>query len=241
MKMICLKLFFLHFLLLANNSMSDSVTYKVADRKFEVPKSNVPDLSPWVWIKSIVGLDEDVSSFIFEFSAKEAQQYVSGYVTRDGNIDQKIIGAVYPLNEKDSIQFLDVSQYENIWYAKNGYEKREVIFDKQSGYHFVFEQKDYRGMFYVFSKYPESTLPTDLDEFFVAVCSGSSLKELKHVRCSSKFIIFNDTQIDFSIPLKNLKFYNDIRMFLDKKISAWTKQRSRGHECAESEISCNNK
>lgn len=222
MKIIYLKLLFFVFALsLAKNAVGDSVIYNVGEHKFEVPKSNVPNLSPWTWIKSIAGLDEDVSSFIFEFGGEEAGQYVNGYVAEEGSINQKVIGAVYPLNEKDRAQFFDISQYADLWYARNGYEEREIVLDKQSGYYFVFEQKGYRGMFYVFSKYPESTFPESLEEFFVAVCSGSSLKELKHVRCKSRFLPFEDIQVDFSIPLKNLKYYSDVKAFLDKQVSVW--------------------
>lgn len=206
---------------LASNAFGGEVIYKIGSYTFNVPKENVPDLSPWGWIKSVAGLDEDVDSFIFEFSGVEVQSDIKDYVAKKGPIDQKVIGAMYHTNDVERKRFFDTQKFSDIWYAKNGYERREVQFDKESGYYFVYEREGYRGLFYVFSKPPESELPSDKADFFIAICSGSSLTELKHVRCKSQLLFKPDLAVDFSVPLENLKVQSQVVAFLKERFSEW--------------------
>jgi hypothetical protein len=202
-------------------SFGSDVIYKIGEHKFSIPKKNIADLSPFYWINSLAGLDQNVDSFIFEFSGDEIMQNISAYIPRINSIDKKIIGLVYRVNQVEKIRHYDTDEYANIWYAINGYENREVSFDERSGYYFVYEKKGYRGLFYIFSTPPEGVLPATKDDFFVASCSGSSLTELRHVSCSKHFFIADDLVVRFSVSLENLVSIENAVLFIKTKFAEW--------------------
>ena len=202
-------------------SFGSEVFYKIDSHKFSVPQENIPDLSPWSWVKSVIGLEQDVESFIFEFSGDEVKSYASVYISKKNSIDQKIIGAVYHVNPDEKERFDEPEKYSNLWYATNSYASRKVMFDESSGYYLVYEKTDYRGKFYVFSRPPEGELPASMDDFFVAACSGSSTTELRHVICSKQFFIADDLVVDFSISLDNLASLVDVVSFLRTMFAEW--------------------
>lgn len=206
---------------LPSNSFGSEVIYNIGEHKFSIPKKNIADLSPFYWINSVVGLDQNVDSFIFEFSGNEIKRNISAYIPRIKAIDNKIIGRVYLVNQVEKTRFYDTEIYANIWYANDGYENREVYFDERSGYYFVYEKKGYRGLFYIFSMQPDGVLPANKDDFFVAGCSGSSLTELQHVSCSKQFFIADDLVVSFSVSLENLVSLESIVSFLKGKFSEW--------------------
>ena len=216
--------FFLICVTLPQVALSAEVTYNVGSHTFVVPKNNIPDLSPWGWIKSVAGLDEDVDSFIFEFAGEDIQPYVKGYVPEKNSIDQKVIGAIYHVDSIERARFYDVKKYADIWYANHGYDAREVVRDQSSGYYLVYEKEGYRGTFYVFSKPPEGAIPGNKEDFLVASCSGSSVTELKHVGCSKQFLLDDDLMVDFSISLENLKSQGSVTSFLEEKFAEWETQ-----------------
>mgnify|MGYP006207810813 CR=1 FL=1 len=86
-------------------SFGSEVIYNIGAHKFSVPQKNIPDLSPWSWMKSIVGLDQDVDSFIFEFSGAEIKSHISEYTPTGNSIDQKVIGAVYHVSQEEKSRF----------------------------------------------------------------------------------------------------------------------------------------
>ncbi|WKD50582.1 hypothetical protein [Microbulbifer spongiae] len=202
-------------------SFGSEVVYNIGAHKFSVPQKNIPDLSPWSWVKSIVGLDQNVDSFIFEFSGDEVKSHVGAYTRKNNSLDQKIIGAVYHVSQDEKERFDVPRKYSNLWYATNGYDSREVSFDERSGYYFVYEKKGYRGKFYVFSKPPEGELPESMDDFFVAICSGSSTTELRHVSCPKQFFIADDLLVDFSVSLGNLASLVNVVSFLRATFAEW--------------------
>jgi len=202
-------------------SFGSEVIYSIDTHKFSVPQKNIPDISPWSWLKSLVGLDQDVESFIFEFSGDEIKSHVDAYTPTRNSLDQKIIGAIYHVSQNEKSRFYTPEKYSNLWYATKGYGSREVLFDENSGYYFVFEKKGYRGLFYVFSRPPEGELPASIDEFFVAGCSGSSTTELRHVSCSTQIFIAHDLVVDFSVSLENLASLVSVISFLKATFSEW--------------------
>lgn len=212
--------------LLPNSSFGSEVIYNIGEHKFSIPKKNIADLSPFYWINSVVGLDQNVDSFIFEFSGDEINQYIGTYIPRINSINQKVIGGVYRVNRLEKSRYDDTERYANIWYANNGYEDREVSFDERSGYYFVYEKKGYRGLFYIFSMQPEGVIPATKDDFFVASCSGSSSTELRHVSCSKEFFIADDLLVRFSVSLENLAYLVSIVSFLKEKFSEWEQLRN---------------
>jgi hypothetical protein len=218
----CLKILSLSLgLTVASNAAGGDVNYSLGSYTFEVPKENIPDLSPWGWLRSLAGLDQEVDSFVFEFAGSEVDSAVEGYSLADESKEQKLVGAVYLIDDKERAELSDPSKLSDIWHARNGFEDREVVLDEHSGFYFVYERRGYRGMFYVFSKPPEARLPGKREDFFVAVCSGSSTTELKHVSCSSKFLLDPDLMVDFSVPLGKLKLQPQVRAFLADTLSEW--------------------
>lgn len=202
-------------------SFGSEVIYNIGAHKFSVPQKNIPDLSPWSWVKSVVGLDQDVDSFIFEFSGDEIKSHIGAYAPTRNSLDQKVIGAVYHVSQDEKNRFDAPEKYSNLWYANNGYDSREVSFDERSGYYFVYEKRGYRGKFYVFLKPPEGELPASMDDFFVAICSGSSTTELRHVSCSKQIFIADDLVVDFSISLENLVSLVNVVSFLRATFAEW--------------------
>jgi hypothetical protein len=202
-------------------SFGSEVIYNIGAYKFSVPQKNIPDLSPWSWVKSVVGLDQEVDSFIFEFSGDEIKSHVGAYTPTKNSLDQKVIGAVYHVSQDEKNRFDAPEKYSNLWYAIKGYGSREVLFDENSGYYFVFEKTGYRGLFYVFSRPPEGELPASIDDFFVAGCSGSSTSELRHVSCSKQIFIADDLVVDFSVSLENLVSLVNVVSFLRTTFAEW--------------------
>ncbi|WP_300433126.1 hypothetical protein [uncultured Thalassolituus sp.] len=201
-------------------SFGSEVTYNIGAHKFSLPQKNIPDLSPWSWVRSLVGLDQYVDSLVFEFSGDEINSHIGVSTPTRKSLDQEVTGAMYHVSQDEKDRFDFPGKYSNLWYATNGYGSREVLFDENSGYYFVFEKAGYRGLFYVFSRPPEGELPASMDDFFVAICSGSSITELRHVSCSKQVFIADDLVVDFSLSLRNLVSIEKVVVFLRTTFAA---------------------
>jgi len=193
----------------SGTASGSEVVYNLDPYTFKVPKNNIPNLSSWVSLKSVVGLDEDVNSFSFEFSDAGAQL----------NSVEKILGAVYKITLEEYKNYFDSQRFSDLWYGENGYENKEVVFDEASGYYFIYESKSNKSRFYVFSKVPDLTLPAKKDDFFIAICSG--IVKLKRITCTSQFLYADDLLVDFSIPVQDLEDYSKSVDFIKNTLSKW--------------------
>lgn len=207
--------------LFATMVLAAQVTYKIGHYGFQVPKENVVDLSPWHWIKSIGGLDKNTGSFMFQLSGSLVGAEVNEYMARIDNLDKPVVGALYLINEVERNRMNDPSSLADLWHARNGYEDREVVFDEESGYYFVFEKKGYRGIFQVFSKAPESDLPKEKQDFFVTSCSGLNSEEIHRATCNIKVLYKPDLMLSYSLSFKNLKAHHQVEALLRQTLSEW--------------------
>lgn len=194
------------------------VKYIVGEVPLIVPMEELANVSPWLWFKSFSGIDENVDGFIFELNPKE----VEGYNPK--HINSKIIGSVSDFSRDSLSKYSDSSEFSELWYGKLDYADREIIRHEESKTYFVFASKGYRGMFYVFSDKPDENkwLPSDKRDFLVAICSGSSVNELKNVTCSRQFLIQNNLLVNYSFSLDNLVNQKKLDLFILNKIISWS-------------------
>lgn len=202
-------------------ALGGGVYYKIGPHEFKIPQENALDSTGWHWLRSMVGLDESVSSFMFSFTTDTMLSTMENHRTESVRNNSKIIGSVYLVNRVERERSNDLNKLTDLWYAREGYERREVIFDDASGYYFVFEREGYRGMFYVFSKPPESDIPSHKEEFYMAICSGSSVAEIKHASCKVRFFIEPDLQVNFSVPIEYLGKQERIKNYIKESLLEW--------------------
>lgn len=201
--------------------LSAQVSYNVGPHGFNVPEENSLNSSYWHGVKSLVGLDESVKNFMFHFPGATVKSTVDGYIAKIDSKDQKIIGAIYLIDSTERNRVQDPSNLADLWYARNGYEYREVYFDENSRYYFVYEKEGYRGMFHVFSQPPRFELPPNKKDFHIAVCSGSNLTEIRNTSCTVKFLYKPDLLVSFSLSFENLKNQKDVKSFIEKHLLTW--------------------
>ncbi|GEM77577.1 hypothetical protein [Vibrio sagamiensis] len=192
---------------------ASEIQYKIGGKNFSFPSSYIVDLSPWGWLKSIGGLDEEVNSVYLEFSSSEIK-------LRNLGIRRSIFVSVEYYADLAKKRYLDTSRWSSIWYAKNHDSDREVLFDDLSQFYFIFEKHGYRGLFDIFSVMPTGELPVNRDDFYVATCDSSSISEIKHSGCTRQLLI-DDLMIEIGFPFHYLSHIQDIETFVISKLNAW--------------------
>lgn len=211
------------FLIMSNYAKASDIDYVIGKHRLKVPSQNVVDSSSFHWLKSIVGLDEDVSSFIFTFNTKYVERFIEGYNLNSECANGELSGSVADFSRESIEKFNSPEQYRALWEGTLDYDDREVIRDDVTGYYFVFASKGYRGMFYIFSEDPNTLkeLPSSKWDFFIASCSGSSLKEFRNVTCNRQLLKYDDLLINYSFSLHNLKYKKELDFFIINQIDSW--------------------
>jgi len=200
---------------------ASEVQYKIGEEKFSIPSSYVVNLSPWGWLKSISGLDEDVSSVLVEFPESEMKLKVSDYIEGNSGIENTVSVEVTYYDELARKRFLDTSVFSDIWNATKLNSDREVLHDDVSQLYFVFEKNGYRGLFDVFSVRPIGDLPVDREDFYVASCSSSSVSEIKHAGCNRRLLFRPNIMINIGFSFSNLRYIKDIEVYVLNNLNAW--------------------
>ncbi|MDK1312958.1 hypothetical protein [Pseudoalteromonas ardens] len=198
-------------------SAEPQVSYELGGLSMEVPTKELADVSPWLWLKSFAGLDVNVDGFIFELEPKN----VEGYKLKHSQ--SKIVGSVSDFSGESHSKFSDSSDYEALWYAQLDFKDREIIKHEESGTYLVYTSKGYRGMFYVFSTYPDKDkeLPSNKWDFLVAICSGSSVNEHKNVSCSRQLLVRDKLLVNYSFTLENLFLQVKLDSYIQGKLVSW--------------------
>lgn len=200
-------------------SLGGDIHYKVGPHGFKVPQENTLNSTGWRWLRSMIGLDESVGSFMFTIDPILSE--VDSNNSRTVRNVNKITGSVYLVNSVERERLNDFIKLADLWNARNGYERREVVFDEASGYYFIFEREGYRGIFYVFSQSPSSEMPPNKDEFYIAICSGSSITEIRHASCKIRLFIAPDLQVNFSIPFEHIGRQERVKACIKNSLLKW--------------------
>ncbi|WP_025820170.1 hypothetical protein [Shewanella marina] len=191
--------------------------YIVGSIPMKVPLTELVDISPWLWLKSFSGLDANVDGFIFELDPK----CIDGETLKYPQL--KIVGSVSDFSNENLIKFSDSSDYETLWYAQLDFEDREIIKYEELEIYFVYASKGYRGMFYIFSSFPdkEKKLPHNKWDFLVAICSSSSVSEHKNVSCNRQILVQDKLLVNYSFSLENLPFQQKLDSYIRNKVISW--------------------
>ena len=214
---------FIFIFILSTSSLyvsASEIQYKIGGKNFSFPSSYIVDLSPWGWLKSIYGLDEEVNSVFLEFSSSEIKLRNDVHIDDGLGIRRSIFVSVEYYADLAKKRYLDTSRWSSIWYAKNYDSDREVLFDDLSQFYFIFEKHGYRGLFDIFSVMPTGELPVNRDDFYVATCDSSSISEIKHSGCTRQLLI-DDLMIEIGFPFHYLSHIQDIETFVISKLNAW--------------------
>ncbi|MEL4427980.1 hypothetical protein AAEH84_19605 [Shewanella indica] len=201
----------------AKVSAESQVSYVLGGMSMEVPTKELADVSPWIWLKSFAGLDVNVDGFIFELDPKN----VEGYEFKHSQ--SKIVGSVSDFSNENLTKFSDGYAYESLWYAQLDFKDREIIKHEESGLYLVYASKGYRGMFYVFSIFPDKDkkMPNNKWDFLVAICSGSSVSKHKNVSCSRQFLVQDKLLVSYSFSLGNLPLQEKLDSYVRHKVISW--------------------
>jgi len=213
-------LVFLSAIALASDA---EVTYKFKGGRVNVPRSYIVDMSPVSYLQSLIGLDKDESSFTLSLSGSELTNDIEGYVANISGRDQSLRISIFDVYDEASKKLLSNQKYSGAWYAKDGYESREILPSAQSGWFLLFGSKGYRGNFLVLSQYPDvkKVMPENVRDFLVARCFGSNSQPFKDVKCSSKFIEQGGVLVEVSFSYENLKLAKEIEAYVQKRLSQW--------------------
>jgi len=201
----------------AKVSAESQVSYVLSGMSMEVPTKELADVSPWLWLKSFAGLDVNVDGFIFELDPKD----VEGYEIKHSQL--KIVGSVSDFSNESLTRFSESSDYEALWYAQLDFKDREIIKHEESGAYLVYTSKGYRGMFYVFSTFPDKDkkIPNNKWDFLVAICSGSSVSEHKNVSCSRQVLVQGKLLVNYSFSLEDLPLQEKLDSYIRDKVNSW--------------------
>lgn len=215
-----LLLVFLSSIALATDAV---VTYKLKSGRINVPRSYVVDMSPVLYLQSIIGLDKSESSFTLSISGSELADEIEGYVANILGRDQSLRISIFDVYDETSKKLLDNQHYSGAWYAKDGYESREILPSAQNSWFLLFGSKGYRGNFLVLSQYPDvkKVMPENVRDFLVAGCFGSNAQPFKDVKCSSKFIEPGGILVEVSFSYENLKLAKEIEAYVQKRLNQW--------------------
>lgn len=202
---------------------SDTARYIVGDKNLEVPTNIIVDMSPLQWLKSLTGLDDEVEGFLFEFKSAEIKAHIPNYVILENQHKAKVIGSISDFSNESNERFWESKEYNSLWYALEDYDDREIIKHESSKYHLVFSSLGYRGKFHVFSVYPDidRKMPKNKWDFLVAICSGSSINELKNVTCNRSLLLRDNLLVSYSFNFENLKNQPLLDEFIKQQITSW--------------------
>ena len=213
-------IFFCLFFLTSDVDATE-VHYKIGSESFNVPSSYVVDLSPWSWLKTVSGLDENVNSAFVEFPESEIKLKVSDYVEGSHGVENTVSVEIIYYDTLARKRFLDTSVFFDMWHAKNLNSNREVMHDDVSQFYFIFEKNGYRGLFDVYSIMPIGNLPADREEFYVASCSSSSVSEIKHAGCNRRMLFGSNIMINIGFSFSNLKNIKEIEKYVLSNLNKW--------------------
>ena len=182
------------------------VAYSVGQYVYDVPSKNVASKGFLDVLRSLLGMDSEVDSFLFE-------------------TERSFSGGLYLTNEVERESYKSTDRFAQFWYAQSHYSDREIIFHENSGFYLGFDSVGYRGTFTVYKINPEvnKDLPKLRESVYVADCSGSSVSELKNVTCNRQLIL-DDVLVHFSFHYEELSEVMEIESEVISSIIDWRRE-----------------
>ncbi len=219
-------LVFIFMLVVWVPSVSYMTKINIGSYTLEVPSAYRPNTSIFSWFKSVTGIGENVTGFIFEFKAGVVGDNVAGYIRDVDGVEQKIVGLVTYITSEERERVLRNLSYKDAWEGSGGYKSRHIEKDKATGYYLVTEKEGYWGIFKVFHEKPvQKNVPRYAETMLMSSCSGSPLYPFKKVRCTEKLLSLENILIEYSYSYENIASHQEIRNFIKSKVDSWQKKR----------------
>ena len=200
----------------AGTSDVSTIKINLGPYKLEIPEANSLEGNAPFWVEWIPGLDSEVSSTNIMFAPDEVAALIPGLV-----LEQELFGTLHYVTQEEYNRTRQHPFGVDLWYGRGAHQYK--IFEPWEGtdlYRSFYARHDKKVFWEVTRGVPDPDRPPpdDIQEFFVANCSGDF--DAGKSSCSTS-VMFDRLLVEFSIEEPHLLRLEGIRQFIQVKVSSW--------------------
>lgn len=162
---------------------------------------------------------------VFEIKASELKANISGYEVGQPGHARNIKGLIRVWNAQQMRDIKAPGRYENLWNGTGPYKNRQVIPYSNGQFYRVYRVPESPKVWTVLSQNPsaENPLPEHSFDFWLARCRLQSppFKKAQTFTVCNSYLYDDDVVVEFYLTENNLRYLDEIRVFLMEKIGQW--------------------
>jgi len=198
--------------------MSDVGTVKIrlGPYTLHIPETHSLQGKAPFWIEMIPGLDSGAKSTNIIFPSEEVAAAIPGL---DPKID--LLGTLSYVTEEEYNTTRHHPFGVDLWYGRGAHKHKAFEPWEGTGLYRAFYAKHHKKVFWEVVRMlpdPDRPPPEDIQEFFVANCSGDF--DAGKSSCRT-FVLFDRLLVEFSVKEPHLLRIEEIRNFIKGKVTSW--------------------
>ena len=164
---------------------------------------------------------KDVAVFII--SEEELSASISGYELGENGVSRNIKGLIRVWSAEQIEELQNPQRYSTLWRGTGPYQNRQVM---PKGELFrVYRNPKSPKTWTVLKQNPaeKNPLPDHSFDFWVARCKqhSKSFQKSETVTICNSYVFVDDVVIEFYLAEENLRYIDDVRGFIVKKVNSW--------------------
>ena len=160
---------------------------------------------------------------VFVISEEELRENIPNYEVGRNGIPRNIKGLIRVWSA-EQIEVLENSQrYSTLWRGTGPYQNRQVV--RKGNFFLVYRNPSSQKTWTVLKQNPaeKTPLPSNSFDFWVARCKQHSktLQKSEVFTVCNSYVFVDDVVIEFYLAEENLRYIDEVRNFIVKKVGNW--------------------
>lgn len=213
---LCVSALFVFQLGYAGMSDVDTIKTRLGPYTLQIPEANSLEGKAPFWIAMIPGLDSGAKSTNIIFSEDEVAAAISGL-----DPETELLGTLSYVTQEEYNTARHHPFGVDLWYGRGAHKHKTFEPWEGTGLYRAFYAQHHKKVFWEVVRMlpdPSRPPPDDIQDFFVANCSGDF--DAGKSSCRT-FVLFDRLLVEFSVEEPHLLSIEEIRQFIQEKVSSW--------------------
>jgi len=213
---LCVAVLFVFQLGYAGMSDVDTIKTRLGPYALNIPEVNSLEGKAPFWIEMIPGMDSGAKSTNIIFSLEE----VAAEIPRL-DPETELLGTLHYVTEQEYNAYRHHSFGVDLWYGRGAHKHKTFEPWEGTGLYRAFYARHHKKVFWEVARMlpnPDRPPPDDIQDFFVANCSGDF--DAGKSSCST-FVLFDRLLVEFDVQEPHLLRIKEIRKFIQEKVTSW--------------------
>lgn len=200
----------------AGMSEADTIKIRLGPYSLGIPEANSLEGKAPFWIAMIPGLDSGAKSTNIIFPSHEVAVSIPGL-----DPETELLGTLHSVSEEEYNAYRHHSFGVDLWFGRGAHKHKTFEPWEGTGLYRAFYAQHHKKVFWEVVRMlpdPDRPPPDDIQDFFVANCSGDF--DAGKSSCST-FVLFDRLLVEFDVQESHLLRIEEIRQFIQEKVSSW--------------------